>query len=109
MTFFDFIYLAFALVTTRFWYPALRRLCLEIWEIGDPEHGANARLLMDRRAARTPVHEALVPPGSPGRPLRGVEPSGTTGATGFARKATPHNRNLSSRKRWQGGFGRRGV
>ena len=104
MTFFDFIYLTFALVSWRFWFPAIQRFCREIWELGDPEYGAQAGFLLDHRSQRYPT----APAKATQRHQMDDEPSAAP-AEGFARKAQIQRRDLSSKKRWEGGFGRRGI
>ena len=101
MSVFDFVYLTFALLSGRLWFPALRRFCREIWELGDPSHGAGAETLLDHRSQIYPTGALRAPEGrEAGRP---------EGTRGFQRKAPGPRRDLSTRRRWEGGFGRRGL
>jgi len=105
MSTFDVIYLTFALLSWRFWFPALRRFCREIWQLGDPRHGVGAEYLLAHRSKPYPARPTRVTIRHPFE----EEPTGTPPADGFARKAHLSRRDLSSKKRWEGGFGRRGL
>lgn len=85
----DLFYPTAALLTARLWFPALRTMVVDIWEIGHPEHG--------RRSAHL-GHGAAGRPSAPSKVQRG-----------FDRKPPRPARDFSTRKRWQAGFGRRGL
>jgi hypothetical protein len=85
----DLFYPTAALLTARLWFPALRSVLVEIWEIGHPGHGPQE------------AHRAH---GAAGRLSAAAKLSG-----GFDRKPPRPARDFSTRRRWQAGFGRRGL
>ena len=102
MSFFDFIYVGFALVTARFWWPALRSFLREIWEIGDPGH--RSPISTHDVGRYTPAHRRATTTTAPPP----ESSAGSAQVRDFRRRSRPV-RDLATRRRFEGGFGRRGA
>ena len=114
----DVIYISAALLSARYWFPSLKSVLLEIWEIGDPAHNPSPKEA--RRAQRASGSQA-----SSKHPKGAMHsfPSRVSGRTSrkkeeeelspFDRKnrerTSAFDRASLAQGRFEGGFGRRGL